>query len=49
MYGENCSKECGTCRAKEQCDHINGVCTNGCEIGYDGQKCIKGSLLEIHI
>lgn len=40
MFGENCSNQCGKCRAKEQCDHIYGACTNGCKSRYDGQNCI---------
>lgn len=39
-YGENCSNSCGNCRGSEQCHHINGICINGCDIGYQVPKCI---------
>lgn len=39
MYGEHCSKLCGKCRDLKQCNHINGTCLHGCEVGYDGQTC----------
>lgn len=44
-YGENCSKTCGKCRHSEQCHHINGTCSNGCDSGYQGDKCDKGEYL----
>lgn len=39
MYGEHCSKLCGKCRVLKQCNHINGTCFHGCEVGYEGQTC----------
>lgn len=38
-YGVNCSKVCGACYGKEQCDYENGFCPNGCEDGYKGRQC----------
>lgn len=44
-YGENCSKSCGNCRGSEQCHHINGICINGCDIGYQLPKCIDSGYI----
>lgn len=41
-YGVNCSKVCGACYGKEQCDYENGACPNGCEDGYKGRQCRTG-------
>lgn len=43
--GDNCSKTCGKCRHSEQCHHINGKCKNGCNSGYQGDKCDEGKCL----
>lgn len=44
-YGDNCSKTCGKCRHAGQCNHVNGTCNNGCESGYQGDKCDAGECL----
>ena len=41
-FGENCTEECGECQGKEQCDHVNGTCLNGCSPGYYGITCTEG-------
>lgn len=46
-YGENCSQTCGKCRNLGQCHHINGTCSNGCDRGYQGDKCDKSEYLGI--
>ncbi|KAK3775710.1 hypothetical protein RRG08_067411 [Elysia crispata] len=40
-YGANCSKTCSeNCGGPENaCDNLNGVCTSGCDKGYQGQRC----------
>lgn len=43
-YGAGCSKKCGHCLNKEQCNHIKGTCHNGCEAGYYSPRCKKGIL-----
>ncbi|XP_034321880.2 scavenger receptor class F member 2 [Magallana gigas] len=40
-YGAGCSKKCGHCLNKEQCNHIKGTCHNGCEAGYYSPRCKK--------
>lgn len=39
-YGIGCSTQCGNCMNSEQCHHVNGICMNGCDNGYKGDKCI---------
>ncbi|GFR82996.1 multiple epidermal growth factor-like domains 11 [Elysia marginata] len=45
-YGKNCAKNCSeTCKAKgevSRCNHIDGLCTFGCEAGYMGLSCHEG-------
>ena len=41
-FGQNCTEECGECLGKEQCDHVNGTCVNGCNPGYYGITCTEG-------
>lgn len=40
-YGEQCNGICGHCLNNSACDDT-GVCEQGCEPGYEGEKCIKG-------
>lgn len=47
MYGENCSISCGNCFAREQCDHINGTCMNGCDNGFQGYSCTEGNVVNV--
>ena len=46
-YGLNCSKTCGNCRESSQCHHINGSCLNGCDPGFQGEKCNMGKFCSI--
>lgn len=42
-YGPECSIKCvGHCKDNETCDHINGTCHKGCNVGWTGEKCDKG-------
>lgn len=43
-YGEHCDTRCGHCLNNATCHHISGACTQGCEPGYRGQKCIESML-----
>lgn len=43
-YGTGCSGNCGHCVDWEECDHVNGVCHNGCEAGYYSDRCKRGTL-----
>lgn len=39
-YGTNCHKRCsGYCIKNEPCDHVSGVCPDGCKDGYTGKLC----------
>ena len=42
MYGANCSLSCGNCRGTDQCHHVNGSCLEGCDPGFQGDKCSQG-------
>ncbi|XP_062612082.1 protein draper-like [Saccostrea cucullata] len=39
QYGTACNKTCGNYINSETCHHINGFCVNGCDSGYQGNKC----------
>lgn len=39
-YGTDCSERCsGHCINNEPCDHVSGLCPDGCEYGYTGKQC----------
>lgn len=46
-FGTDCSMQCGKCLGVGQCNHIDGTCKNGCEIGYSGSKCTEGKHIVI--
>lgn len=41
-YGQDCRQACGSCIKLEQCDVVNGSCSNGCDAGFMGDKCFTG-------
>lgn len=42
-YGPNCESKCvGYCVDNESCNHINGLCDNGCNDGWTGENCAEG-------
>lgn len=43
-YGPRCSSKCGNCLYLygEQCDHVTGQCSRGCDVGYHGDHCDQG-------
>ena len=43
-FGDSCSNPCGFCFGKEHCHPLNGICMNGCDIGYKGQQCTQSML-----
>ncbi|XP_065924918.1 receptor-type tyrosine-protein phosphatase alpha [Magallana gigas] len=43
-FGQNCSERCGYCLDDEQCHHVDGNCTNGCELGFYGTNCMQECL-----
>lgn len=38
-YGANCGSTCGQCRNDADCDPISGMCTFGCDPGWQGLRC----------
>lgn len=44
-YGEECSSSCGRCLNDSACQHITGVCDQGCEPGYQTPNCTQGILV----
>ena len=51
-YGLDCREVCGNCLNLKQCNHINGSCMEGCDPGFQGEKCVRGTftnLVFLHI
>lgn len=44
FHGENCSFTCGKCLNSTACHHITGSCDQGCDPGFEGLTCKKGTL-----
>jgi hypothetical protein len=38
-YGLACSLPCGNCTDGETCNHVNGTCPRGCDVGVYGEEC----------
>ncbi|XP_052252357.1 receptor-type tyrosine-protein phosphatase epsilon-like [Dreissena polymorpha] len=38
FFGDNCSAACGKCNGA--CQHIDGICSQGCEHGFAGDLCM---------
>lgn len=48
-YGLQCESKCvGHCKDSETCNHISGLCDNGCGDGWTGSNCTKGCPI-IHV
>ena len=44
LYGVDCSQKCsGHCKNNVTCDHLTGVCNEGCAAGWNGSYCDKGN------
>lgn len=41
--GADAKKNCGHCVNETQCYHVNRVCFDGCDPGYEGQKFNQGT------
>lgn len=42
-YGVNCSQQCsGHCKDDTPCNHVTGLCDNGCDAGWKELKCDEG-------
>ena len=46
-YGLECKQACGYCSKGEQCNHVNGSCLNGCDVGVYDDKCDKGKFYNL--
>ena len=31
----------------QQCHHVNGTCLEGCDVGYEGEMCVDGTVFQI--
>lgn len=38
-YGDECIFDCGCCRNKIKCYYVDGICVDGCELGYNLEYC----------
>lgn len=44
-YGSKCLQQClGHCRDNITCNHVTGHCDVGCDKGWTGAVCDKGSI-----
>lgn len=44
-YGLECRSNCvGHCKDNEPCNHINGLCDNGCNDGWTEKNCSEGEM-----
>ena len=43
-YGLGCKQSCGKCSGGVQCDHVTGICPNGCDAGMYGDRCDLGKV-----
>lgn len=40
QFGMGCRERCsGYCLNNEPCEHVSGVCSNGCQNGFIGTNC----------
>ncbi|XP_052834030.1 fucolectin-5 [Octopus bimaculoides] len=46
LYGKDCINKCH-CSRGESCDQISGICKNGCEDGWRGEKCDNQTYVNI--
>lgn len=47
-YGPKCKSKCfGYCKDNEPCNHISGLCDNGCYDGWTGENCTTGKTIHI--
>lgn len=47
-FGIKCSQPCeGYCRDGDYCNHVTGLCDNGCGAGWTGYFCDKGNICNI--
>lgn len=44
IYGKDCQYRCGFCINQIYCYYVNGICFEGCGLGYLGNKCVDGNI-----
>lgn len=42
-YGKDCQHRCGSCNNQTGCHYMNGICYEGCDTGYLGDRCVDGN------
>lgn len=42
-YGKDCQHRCGSCNNQTGCHYVNGICYEGCDTGYLGDRCVDGN------
>lgn len=43
-YGNNCTEQCTEhCKDGTTCNHVTGLCDEGCDAGWKGYMCDKGN------
>lgn len=48
MYGYECNEICGYCN-EDWCFLINGICLNGCDVGYLGEFCMISKFNKVFV
>ena len=44
-YGIGCQHECSIfCKYSRKCNHISGICEEGCKLGWHGNYCLERKL-----
>ena len=38
-FGYDCRYDCGNCYLNHACNHVNGICANGCNEEFKGELC----------
>lgn len=45
LYGNKCIHQCvGHCKNASTCNHVTGLCDGGCDAGWTGSMCDRGSI-----
>lgn len=50
LYGLNCTQQCvGHCLNNAVCNHVTGLCDEGCAAGWSGNNCNKGQICYAYV
>lgn len=47
-YGNVCVYKCGFCATGTTCNISNGMCDNGCDVGYTGLQCLDRKFCKVN-